>query len=194
MPKFPTFPTLYDDVLTVSISKLNKWGYLKPGQRQRATITWSRNENKVAAISININTQCQSPYIELDYTTNDVPVKYAVQLVSVPSNIGRGVVWFFICPHTGKRCRKLYKIGEKFLHREAFRGCFYEKQLKSKHWRALDSSLWGRQFLIDDIYEQVYSKHFKITYSGRPTKRFLKLLKQAKNAGDSRLAELLKKQ
>lgn len=31
----------------------------------------------------------------------------------------------------------------------------------------------------DEIFEQIYSKHFKPHYGGKPTKRYLKLTKQA---------------
>ena len=51
MPKPHTFPTLYDDLKTVSISFLTMHGYLKPNQWRSGTITWTRNGNKTASIS-----------------------------------------------------------------------------------------------------------------------------------------------
>jgi len=32
MPKFLTFPTLYDEELQINISKLKQWNYLNPEQ------------------------------------------------------------------------------------------------------------------------------------------------------------------
>ena len=189
MPKPPTFPTLFDEVKTVSTSFLSKHGYLKKNQWQSGTITWSRNGNKTGSISIRVNTLLENPYLELDYKSNDTPINYQVPLVSIPSNIGKGVIWYFICPHTGKRCRKLYLIGGYFYHRSAFRGCMYEKQTYSHSNRWL-----GKQFdkLLgcEKAYEQIYSKHFKKEYNGKPTKRYLKLLKQA-NAGEGISEEAL---
>src|SRR5687768_1248105 len=133
--KFPTLPTLYDECKTVSISFLNKHGYLKPNQNQSGTITWSRNGNKTGSISIRVTTQPLSPYLELDYKVNETPVNYQVQLVAAPSNLGKGFVWFFRCPRTEKRCRKLYLVQTYFYHRSAFRGCMYDIQTQSKKSR-----------------------------------------------------------
>lgn len=181
MPKPPTFPTLFDDLKTVSISFLTKHSYLKPNQRRSGTVTWSRNGNKTGSISIQVNTQHESPYLELDYKCNEAPIKYRVQLVSTLSNIGKGVVWYFVCPHTGKRCRKLYLVDTYFYHRSAFKGCMYEKQTQSKKSRHLDKTL-GVYFQTDQLYEQFYKKHFKKQYAGKPTKKYLKLSQQIQRA------------
>jgi hypothetical protein len=119
MPKFPTFPTIYDNCKTVSISDLKRWEYLKPNQFKSGLITWSINGNKSGSISIRTNTNSENPYLELDYKCNETPINYRVQLVSIPSNLGKGVVWFFICPRTGKRCRKLHLADIYFYHRSA---------------------------------------------------------------------------
>jgi hypothetical protein len=181
MPKPHTFPTLYDDLKTVSVYFLSKHGYLKPNQWRNGTITWSRNGNKTGSISIQVNTQLESPYIELDYKCNEAPIKYRVQLVSAPSNLGKGVVWYFVCPRTGKRCRKLYLADTYFYHRSAFRGCMYEKQTQSKKYRGLDKTL-GVYFRTDQLFEQLYKKHFKKQYAGKPTKKYLKLTQQIQRA------------
>jgi hypothetical protein len=165
MPNHHTFPDLYDECKTVDISFLNKHGYLKPDQWKTGSITWSRGEGHykriTGSISIEVNTtDTQNSYLELNYKTNDKPISYRVRLVSVPSNIGKGVVWFFICPNTGKRCRKLYMIDTYFLHRSAFQGAMYEKQTYSQNARQ-KIKIWSNEFDIDKIYEQIYSKHFK---------------------------------
>lgn len=189
MPKPYAFPTLFDEVKTVSVSFLKKNGYLKPNQWQSGTITWSRNGSKTGSISIRINTNTESPYLELDYKSNDTPINYQVPLVSITSNIGKGVIWYFVCPHTRKRCRKLYLVGGYFYHRSAFRGCMYEKQTYSHNNRWLGKQ-FDKLFNSEKAYEQIYSKYFKKLYNGKPTKRYLKLLKQAK-AGEGLSEEAL---
>src|SRR5690606_7548140 len=142
MPKFPTFPTLYDDALQISVTKLKEWGYLDPSKIKSGTLTWSRNGNKTGSISIRVNTlDEQHPFVELDYKYREEPRNYKVRLVSMPSNLGKGLIWYFLCPQTNKRCRKLYSIGGYFLHREAFNGCMYETQTQSKKYRQLDKTL-----------------------------------------------------
>jgi hypothetical protein len=181
MPKPYTSPTLFDEALQISISKLKEWKYLNPEQVKNGTITWSRNGIKTGSISIKVNTQIEQPYIELDYKYNDEPRKYKVQLVSVPSNLGIGIIWYFLCPHTNKRCRKMYSIGGYFLHREAFNGCMYETQTKSKKYRQLDK-IFGAYFKSDDLYNELNKKHFKKLYAGKPTKKFLRITGQIKMA------------
>lgn len=181
MPKPHTFPTLYNEALQISISKLKEWEYLNPEQIKSGTITWSRNGNQTGSISIKVNTHSEQPYIELDYKYRDEPRNYKVRLVSIPSNLGKGLIWYFLCPQTKKRCRKLYSIGGYFLHREAFNGCMYETQTQSKKYRQLDKTL-GAYFEIDNLYEELYKKNFKKTYAGKPTKRYLRIMEQIQKA------------
>lgn len=176
MPRFPTFPILYDDTQQISISKLKEWGFLLPGQIKGGTLTWSINEEPTGSISIMVDTYSDQPCIELDYKYQDIPRNYIVNLVSLPSNLGKGRVWYFVCPKTNKRCRILYSINGYFYHREAFTGCFYFSQTRSKKWRIMESDdICG--FRSEKVYRTIYSKHFKKHYNGNPTKRYRNLLK-----------------
>ena len=181
MPKPHTFPTLYNEALQISISKLKEWEYLNPEQIKIGTITWSRNGNPTGSISIQVNTHSEQPYIELDYKYRDEPRKYKVYLTSTHSNLNKGEIWYFICPQTKKRCRKLYSIGGYFLHREAFNGCMYETQTQSKKYRQLDKTL-GAYFEIDNLYSELYKKNFKKMYAGKPTKKYLRIMEQIQKA------------
>ena len=181
MPKPYTFPTLYNEALQIDISKLKGWGYLDPEQIKSCTLNWSRNGNPTGSISIQVNTHSEQPYIELDYKYRDEPRNYKVRLVSIPSNLGKGLIWYFLCPQTKKRCRKLYSIGGYFLHREAFKGCMYETQTQSKKYRQLDKIL-GAYLKSDNLYSELYKKNFKKTYAGKPTKRYLRIMEQIQKA------------
>ena len=181
MPKPYTFPTLYNEALQIHISKLKGWGYLDPKQIKSGTLNWSRNGNPTGSISIRVKTHSEQPYIELDYKYRDEPRIYKVRLVSAPSNLGKGLIWYFLCPQTNKRCRKLYSIGGYFLHREAFNGCMYESQTQSKKYRQLDKTL-GAYFKSDNLYSELYKKNFKKTYAGKPTKKYLRIMEQIQKA------------
>ncbi|OIQ16615.1 MAG: hypothetical protein BM557_09900 [Flavobacterium sp. MedPE-SWcel] len=181
MPKPNTHPILFDNVLQIHIKKLKEWGYINPIKIINATLNWSINGNKIGSISLIVNTTCNNPYLELLYTHSDISYNYIVNLISVPSNLGKGELWFFICPKTGKRCRKLYCIDGYFLHRDAFNGIMYQSQIYSKKWREM-SKIYGDYFSSERIYEQLYKKHLKKTYRGRPTKKYAKLALQIKKA------------
>lgn len=181
MPRYSSFPTLYDEALQLNISKLKAWGYLEPGQFKSGTLTWSNTnwvgiKEDTGSISIVVNTNTDRPYLQLNYKYGEEPRKYKVRLVSIPSNLGCGLVWYFLCPETFKRCRKLYLVDGFFLHRDAFTGCMYESQTKSKKWRFIESA-YGCYFDCDNNYRELYKKHFKKTYAGKPTKKYLKLKK-----------------
>jgi hypothetical protein len=175
MPKPYTFPTIYNEALQIDIAKLKSWGYLRPGQITTGTVSWSRNDNHRGSISIKGNTVSEQPYIELDYNFQDEPRNYKIYLTSTPSNLKKGKIWYFLCPQTNKRCRKLYSIGGYFLHREAFKGCMYETQTYSKKNRDIFKLLGG---LNDKLYRELNKKHFKKSYAGKPTKKYLKLINQ----------------
>lgn len=177
MPKQYTFPTLLDDVLQISITKLKEWGYLNPEQYRRGTINWSYNGEKTSSISIRVDTNGLIPCITLDYKSSGEPINYKVYLTSVPSNLGKGKIWYFRCPHTNKLCRKLYLIGDYFLHRTASTNGMYQCQTTSKKWRFIENA-FGSFFETDKLYKELYSKHFKKYYKGKPTKRYLKIIKQ----------------
>ena len=181
MPKPHTFPTLYNEALQISISKLKGWGYLNPEQIKSGTLNWSRNGNPTGSISIQVNTHSEQPYIELDYKYRDEPRNYKVYLTSTLSNLNRGEIWYFLCPQTKKRCRKLYSIGGYFLHREAFNGCMYETQTQSKKNRQLDKT-FGAYFKSNNLYSELYKKNFKKTYAGKPTKKYLRIMEQIQKA------------
>jgi hypothetical protein len=177
MPKPYTLPSLYDECKTISIGKLMEWDYLKQNIIKSGTITWSRNGEKYASISICVNTLSDRPFIELKYTCNQKPINYKVNFLTTPSNMGRGVIWFFECPITKRRCRKLYMIDTYFLHRTAFKGAMYEKQTYSKHARS-EFKRWAHLFEVENIYEKIYSRHFRTSYAGKPTKTYMRLCKR----------------
>jgi hypothetical protein len=179
MAKYPTYPTLFDEVLQISISKIKAFGYLKPDSIMGGNIVWSTNGKETARIGITVNTLAD--FIELDYSYNGKPVKYIINLVSLPSNLGKGDVWYFECPQTKKRCMKLYCIGGYFMHREAFKGCMYKKQTKGKRERA-QMKMIETYFRTGKLNEQLHGKYFKRTYAGKPTKKFTRLMQKIKRA------------
>ena len=190
MGRQSTIPDLYNECHTIDIGSLCRWGYLKPDQKKTGTITWSRNGNKTGCIDITVMNYSDVPYLELDYNYQQNPIKYRVLLVSVPSNIGKGKVWYFLCPVTKKRCRKLYRIGARFLHREAYQACMYETQTYSKKNRYLVRQ-YDKYFCREKAYEKIHSKHFRTHYAGKPTKQYQKLTKQIEDSRGVSLEELM---
>jgi hypothetical protein len=177
MPAYSTFPTLLDEVKQISITKLKEFGFMEPDSFKSGQLTWSRRGQEVGSINIFVYMQ-DSPFAELSYTYNkEEQIKYKVGLDSVASNLGIGKIWYFVCPHTGKRCRKLYGAGKYFLHRDAFPDAMYECQTYSKKGRQIDK-ICKIMNGSEKLYSELYSKHFKTHYAGKPTKRYKKILRE----------------
>ena len=65
----------------------------------------------------------------------------------------------------------------------------YESQIQSKKWREIEK-IYGVCFDVDNLYEQLYSKHFKKFYAGKPTKRYLKIMRQLQKVEQIRPREI----
>lgn len=181
MPKPKRFPVLLNELKTISITLLKKQGYLNPNQWQSGLIRWSIDGEPAGSISIGVCTLQGSGFAELKYTVNGKKINYRINLVCTPSNLGKGVVWNFLCPLTKKHCRKLYLADHYFLHRKAYPNAMYEKQTQSKDARKFVKLLVAFEQVAEAI-EQTERKHFKWQYSGKPTKRYLKLVHQIEKA------------
>src|SRR5690625_4692543 len=96
---------------------------------------------------------------------------------SVESKLGMGRIWDFICPHTSKRCRKLYSAGKYFLHRYAYPHAMYECQTYSIRGSLVDQDC-NIMKCSNKLYEELYRKHFKTHYAGKPTKRYKQIMNE----------------
>ncbi len=134
----------------------------------------------------------EEAYLQLDYNCDGVSINYKVEIVSIPSNLGKGQIQYFLCPKTFKNCRKLYLVQTYFYHRDAFKSSMYECQTQSKKTRVLNGTV-GAYFKVDSYYEQLHKKHLKKTYAGKSTKKYLWLMEQIKKVegADSSDIEML---
>lgn len=191
MPKQPTFPTLYDEARQIDIWELKRWGYIQEGNDVGGTLRWSRRGHCTGSIGFEVWMSQGAPHMLLDYRFGGEARTYRVELESLPSNLGKGEIWYFLCPFTGKRCRKLYSVGGWFGHREAFTGCMYESQTTGRRWREIEKA-YGPIFKLERLYEEMFKKHRKTCYRGKPTrgqKRFLAAIQKAKRTRIISLSE-----
>jgi len=183
MAKSPTFPLILDRCYTVSIGDLKRWGCLNRGQWRNGSVYWEQGGRRVASIGYMafISSEPREAYIQFNYNYDGQPVQWRVPMLSVPANIGKGLVWFFRCPVTGKRCKKLHLIDGRFMHRSAVRGAMYRRQTESKEWRKTT-----RYFDAYDtgaaIMQEIEKPYFKEMYRGKPTRRAAFLLRKGQRA------------
>lgn len=179
MGSWSNFPNEIESLKCISISDLKRLGYLKPNIIWiSGNIIW-RNYygEQTGSIGISINTSDDEGTLSFNYSCHGThKINYTVQLITRPSNLGKGLLWFFVCPVTLTVCRKLHLHKGYFLHRTAFSDLYYEKQLRSKTYRELER-IYGAYF-NEGLYEQLYKKHSKKFYKGKPTKRYVRLMKK----------------
>ncbi|MCB0549351.1 MAG: hypothetical protein KDD19_17365 [Phaeodactylibacter sp.] len=172
MPRFPNFDPSIDECLTLKISAINSWGYLKPDvDIYNASYIWSRNGEHIASIGYSIWTMSDDlKQMTLDYKQNGIPVKYSVDIEGLTTNLGNGKRWYFICPSTGERCMNLIcpSGSRHFYHRTAFPHLMYESQKKSKEYRRIEAT-FGWMFEEERLQQQLHQKYRKRHYRGKPT-------------------------
>lgn len=177
MGRWANYPTTVEDLRSFDISFLVKYEYIKPDQIKTGSIIWTSSHGTKNSISIRTAIKETTGVLTVDYTFNKTEkVFYNIQLITRPSNLGTGLLWFFVCPFTGKVCRKLHLINGYFKHRSALPGLMYQNQIESKKVRE-----WNRIFakdFNDDVYTELYSKNFKRYYNGKMTKRFARISKK----------------
>ena len=139
MARNPTFPDFFDEVRKISLHSLGRCGYLEPSVRKTGSIYWTCGDQEAGRISLTAD--MPGKFVQFDYRVDERVVNYRVGLESLPSNLGRGRVWYLIRHATGKRCRKLYGIGGQFLSRFDYPDCMYSEQTVTKRYRGLVAAL-----------------------------------------------------
>ena len=65
----------------------------------------------------------------------------------------------------------------------------YECETQSRKYRQIEKT-YGAYFDLEKLYDQLYKKHFKKFYAGKPTKKFVSLQKQLDKANSFSLQEI----
>lgn len=157
-----------ESCLTVSITDLTKKRlFTKPNTV--SVISLSKNNEQF--LSLNVVFILDKRIITFTHTNDtaiDKTVTHKISIASIPSNIGDGFIKYFVCPITGKYCRKLYYHKMSFMHREAT-GLLYEQQTKKQ-----PISFAG--YLTTEQRNEPNKKHFKKYYKGDFTHRYFRIL------------------
>lgn len=105
----------------------------------------------------------------LEYRINGKAKEQYIDLSFEPSNLGVGEVWYFICPQTEKRCRKLVLWNGKFIHQSCIQNLYYKQQTESNTERV--SFKWirkHRKYL--ELVKKQEQKYYKPMYAGYDTR------------------------
>ena len=173
MPRIKQNFDYVEDLKSLSIKDIKR--YLKPNTfSDNGVLAYYRGGERNGSIGIESQIFDTEGTITLSYRyRQELRISYDIEVISKPSNLGKGIVWYFVCPNTGKICRKLHLKDGYYYHRTAFPELYYENQLLSKNWRRVQKA-WEIE-LSEKVYEEYFKKHRKKTYRGIPTKEESKL-------------------
>ena len=158
------------EIHRIELSYLLKKRMIRKNCNLSGTISWTDG----SSIGFESGFSNGEGYLRLVYTLtsrSDGEVThhdYKIGLTSIPSNLGKGEVIYFICPYTGKRAKILYRCyGSKtWKSRMAYKNkIYYESQTCSKLWYH-DIRFWS----IEKELERVYKLSRKKTYKGKETR------------------------
>jgi hypothetical protein len=163
--------------MRLEINSLLKTNCLVKGKRIDYVLSWS-NGSKMNIQSVYNDTDI---YLHLKYNITNRETKqiknfdYKIHIGKVKSNLGNGYNLYFYCPESAIRCKVLYLCygAERFKCRQAYNNrIYYNSQTHSKEYR-----LNGRYFKLEKTINELYEKRDTTNYKGKPTKRYLRLLK-----------------
>lgn len=156
----------------VELSYLLKQGYLRKGAITKGSYYWTIRGSDSGNITIVSAWLKDEIYVRLLYRfgSGEDAKKYdtRVDIVTVPSNLGKGEVMYFLCPATNKRCRVLYNAYgfHGFVSREAYsHRLYYSTQIASKRQYAIE-----RAHRLEDELEKIYNSSRRGYYAGKKTR------------------------
>lgn len=153
----------------IELSFLIKSGLLRKAATISSILTWTGGSK----IKILCNYKDNERYIRLSYIHIDMygeeqNYDYKIYLHSIPSNLGKGEVLYFICPISYKRCRILYSAygSPVYKSRNAYTNkIYYRNQISSKYDYWLD-----RWHTVNDKLAELKNQPVKSHYKGKATR------------------------
>jgi hypothetical protein len=169
---------LYDACSTISVYDLVNAGCLALYIEAHCTISLQNVEDGPTDIRIYINTKQATPSMDLSYFSNGQQIKEKIKLVHEPFRLNDGILWYFVCPRIGIRCRKLYFSQGYFTHRKAVKG-IYTGQLVSGASKDLVKQARSVSTL-GEILGKLNTPCFRKSYAGKHTKTYKRIIKELK--------------
>lgn len=152
-----------DEVRSIDLADLSRWGYLKQWQKTRSTVSW-QNARKSAVIEIHMGKF--DAHMMLEYEYYGELLRYRVNMTHTPCQYGARR-WWFRCPLCASRVRILYGPDRYF----GCRKCYHLWYTSQRNDRLF--GLWDRLKKADFLEERIKRKW----YAGQPTRQYRRVLK-----------------
>ena len=173
MPRESRHPVILNELLTIKASSIMS----KAKDGPSMILRWYSRGEQVAGMRCLVEQKDGETLVHFMYHSNVGPEHIQIHISTTPSNLGIGLIPFFVCPITGQRSRKLYLIGGKLASRHAIKGALYDCKIWSKKYRELNKT-FGKAFQLDGLYDKLHAPYFKQTYRGKATSTYNRLVDQ----------------
>lgn len=180
-----------EDCYAISTQFLKKHGYFDSKTYTSGSVTWSFGEKVISEVGVTVDTRLMT--VAFDYRTRDRysseewKVKhFVVNLRTTPCNAG-GKRYWFDCRFCRKRVGTLYLYYDNDFACRHCLGLTYKSRMTRKRF-----SPFTQVFKNYDLEKQIDDLRVKY-YKGRPTKKYISLMKKANSClPDDAIAELEK--
>jgi len=158
-------------------------GQLQKGKHLKGTIEWTNG----SSITFESKYTENEIYFRVAYTITSnrtgeaTDYDYKIDLVTIPSNLGKGEILYLVCPESNRRARVLFMAygHHKYIHRDLYldnygERLYYNSQSSSKgdyH----NTMYFNYERKVKDLENRLFAKHRKLFYKGKPTKDHQKL-------------------
>ena len=155
--------------LSLEVGHLRRNRIVVQGQTVKASFRWGSGE----VLDIESNWTREEPTLSLSFRDTDGEVwtqRIAMRTAQSPL---QGTLLYFICPRSGKTCRKLYRAyySRGFFHREAFTYRLYYPQQLSPKLSLPDYQLQA----VERKLTRLRRKRRTSSYLGQPTRRAVRM-------------------
>lgn len=132
------------------------------------SMSWNVRGTNAGSIGFDVSFAENDRYLKLKYNHTDRdgvihPIDYKINIVGLPSNLGKGENLYFVCPVSYKLCKILYSCyGCKyFMSRGAYSNrIYYTSQMYSKHDR-VNNYYFELENEIKDLKKKKTKSHYQ---------------------------------
>ena len=162
----------------LDLSWMLKNGYIKKDSQVNGLMEWEDgSEASFESVFYEYDKFLRLFYVLTNRKGEDTYYDYKIFFDTVPSNLGKGEIIYFLCPECNERARILYMAygNGKYAHRNYYYNnlglrIYYTSQQTSKYWYANT-----RYFSVKRRYERLIDELAKVKYRnshyrGVPTK------------------------
>lgn len=136
------------------------------------SMSWNLRGTNAGSIGFDVSFAENDRYLRLKYNHTGRegvihPIDYKINIIGLPSNLGKGENLYFVCPVSYKLCKILYSCyGSKyFISREAYNHrIYYTSQMYSKSDRVNNY-----YFELENEIKDLKKKRTKSHYQGQKT-------------------------